>query len=109
MPGDSAAIEARGSCMARSRRTLTEDGERPTSAAEVAFHWDAAGDAGRALEASSRTAAAAEAVYSLRDARGHYERALRLWEPAPMPTTGCPSTGWGSFDSCRLPMAAPEG
>jgi predicted ATPase len=62
---------------------LTAEGAPPASAAEVAFHWDAAGEAGRALEASVEAAAAAESVYAFAEARSHYERALRLWDLAP--------------------------
>ncbi len=60
---------------------LTRGGSAP--AAEVAFHWDAAGDPGRALEASVAAAAAAESVYAFAEARAQYERALRLWALAP--------------------------
>ncbi len=84
---------------------LTEDGERPSSAAEVAFHWDAAGDAGRALEASVEAAAAAEAVYAFADARGHYERALRLWELAPYADDRLPIDRLGIIDRAAA-MAA---
>ena len=62
---------------------LTSTGAPPSSAAEVAFHWDAAGDAGRALEASVEAGTAAESVYAFAEARSHYERALRLWDAAP--------------------------
>ena len=76
----------RDDCMARSPRP--DRGWRTSSsAAEVAFHWDAAGDAGRP-RASVEAAAAAEAVYAFADARGHYERALRLRSWRPTPTTG---------------------
>ena len=62
---------------------LTADGARPAPAAEVAFHWDAAGQPGRALEASVEAAEAAELVYAFAEARSQYERALRLWDLAP--------------------------
>ena len=61
---------------------LTAVGARPSSAAEVAFHWDAAGEVGRALEASVEAAADAESVYAFAEAGSHYERALRLWSQA---------------------------
>ena len=84
---------------------LTEDGAAPSSAAEVAFHWDAAGEAGRALEASVEAAAAAEAVYAFADARGHYERALRLWELAPYADDRLPIDRLGIIDRAAA-MAA---
>ena len=53
------------------------------SAAELAYHWDAAGDAGRALNASIEAGYAAERVYAFREAQGHFERALELWDSVP--------------------------
>jgi DNA-binding NarL/FixJ family response regulator len=58
--------------------------------AEMAYHWDAAGEVGRALEATVEAAAEAEAVYAFDEARILYERALRLWDLAPYPDDRLP-------------------
>ena len=50
--------------------------------AELAFHWSAARDDGRAFEASARAAEAAEGAYAFADAHRHYERMLELWATA---------------------------
>jgi DNA-binding CsgD family transcriptional regulator/tetratricopeptide (TPR) repeat protein len=49
-------------------------------ASAVAQHWDAAGQAGRALTARIRAAGAAERVYGYAEALGHLLRAAQLWE-----------------------------
>jgi DNA-binding CsgD family transcriptional regulator/tetratricopeptide (TPR) repeat protein len=54
--------------------------------AELALHWDLAGDPAAALEPSIRAGLDAERVYASAEARQHFERALRLWsrcDPAP--------------------------
>jgi DNA-binding CsgD family transcriptional regulator len=54
--------------------------------AELAFHWDLAGEAAPALEASLRAGLDAERVYASAEARQHFERAVRLWagcDPTP--------------------------
>jgi DNA-binding CsgD family transcriptional regulator/tetratricopeptide (TPR) repeat protein len=48
-------------------------------AAEVAHHWNAAGEEGPALTASIQAGAEAEHVYAIGEARRHLERALELW------------------------------
>lgn len=47
--------------------------------AELALHWDLAGEAAPALEASIRAGLDAERVYASAEARQHFERAVRLW------------------------------
>ncbi|MDX6680723.1 MAG: hypothetical protein QOG94_762 [Solirubrobacteraceae bacterium] len=54
--------------------------------AELALHWDLAGEPASALEPSIRAGLDAERVYASAEARQHFERALRLWslcDPAP--------------------------
>jgi DNA-binding CsgD family transcriptional regulator len=51
--------------------------------AELAYHWSAAGDRGRALVAAVAAGLAAEQVYAVPEARLHFEHALRLWQHAP--------------------------
>ena len=65
-------------------RLLTErpelGGDIPATAAAVAGHWHAAGEARSALAASVRAAEAAEGVHALAEAAALYERALGLWD-----------------------------
>ncbi len=51
-----------------------------THAAELAYHWYAAHDLPRALEAAVRAGAAAEAGYAFPEAVAQYERAVDLWD-----------------------------
>lgn len=49
-------------------------------AAEIAYHWFAAHDLPRALEAAVAAAEAAEAGYAFPEALAQYERAIDLWD-----------------------------
>jgi DNA-binding CsgD family transcriptional regulator/tetratricopeptide (TPR) repeat protein len=62
-----------------------EAGRQPhgMAAAQLAHHWEAAGDLARALEASVQAGRHAVAVHANADAYVHYERALRLWGVVP--------------------------
>ncbi len=51
--------------------------------AEVAYHWFAAKDFGRALVASIEAGLAAERAFALPEARSQFDRAVRLWSEAP--------------------------
>ena len=66
-------------------RALSRDAAEPNGsfAAELAFHWHAAGDSARAFEASVRAGLAAEAMCAFPDAAVAYERALALWDQVP--------------------------
>jgi DNA-binding CsgD family transcriptional regulator/tetratricopeptide (TPR) repeat protein len=71
-------------------RTLTErpelaDASPAVATAEVAVHWDAAGEWAQALPARVRAGLAAERARALAEADGHYQRALTLWERVPEP------------------------
>jgi len=59
---------------------------RPTSTAELAHHWDAAGAADEALTASVLAGGSASAAFAPVEAHSHYERALRRWPEATDPT-----------------------
>ncbi|TMK53365.1 MAG: LuxR family transcriptional regulator [Actinobacteria bacterium] len=63
-------------------RALTADRSLAygSPAAELAWHWYAAGDHGRALPASVEAAVAAQSSFGFAEACGHLERALQLWE-----------------------------
>jgi DNA-binding CsgD family transcriptional regulator/tetratricopeptide (TPR) repeat protein len=59
------------------------DGATATELGQLAHHWYAAHDQGRALLASVRAGQAAEDGFALAEAVRHYELALELWERAP--------------------------
>jgi DNA-binding NarL/FixJ family response regulator len=58
---------------------------RPTPVAELAHHWDAAGEVDEALVASVRAGESASAAFAPAEAHTHYERALRRWREASSP------------------------
>jgi DNA-binding NarL/FixJ family response regulator/tetratricopeptide (TPR) repeat protein len=58
---------------------------RPTPVAELAHHWDAAGEVDEALVASVRAGESASAAFAPAEAHAHYERALRRWREASAP------------------------
>jgi DNA-binding CsgD family transcriptional regulator/tetratricopeptide (TPR) repeat protein len=53
------------------------------AAAELAAHWDAAGDLERSLSASVEAGRQAERTFAFAEALRHYERALDLWARVP--------------------------
>ncbi len=61
------------------------------AAAELAYHWHAAGDLGAALAASVQAAKEAAGMYAYGEALRHADRALGLWElvPAAAELAGC--------------------
>jgi DNA-binding CsgD family transcriptional regulator/tetratricopeptide (TPR) repeat protein len=79
--GYAAALETRSADRAAGRRGTGP----PPSAAELAYHWDAAGDEPRALPATIEAGRAAERAYAYLEAHRHYLRALELWERAGEP------------------------
>ena len=60
-------------------------GSPAAAAAELAIHWDAAGELDRALLARAQAGLAAEQAHAFPEAQRHYERALQLWERVPDP------------------------
>jgi tetratricopeptide (TPR) repeat protein len=79
LPGERARLHA------ALAQTLTDqpelaDGPPAATAAELAAHWDAAGEPTRALPARVQAGLAAERAHAFPEAQGHYERALQLWE-----------------------------
>jgi DNA-binding CsgD family transcriptional regulator/tetratricopeptide (TPR) repeat protein len=74
--GYAAALEARAADRGVGR---TAHGPEP-SAAELAYHWDAAGDDRRALGPTVEAARAAERGYAFLEANRRFVRALELWE-----------------------------
>jgi DNA-binding CsgD family transcriptional regulator/tetratricopeptide (TPR) repeat protein len=59
------------------------DAGDPSRAAELAYHWYAAHDVPRALEAAVRAAGAFDRVLAPADAQVQYERVLELWDQVP--------------------------
>jgi Predicted ATPase len=74
--GYAAALEARAAARAAGR---PNSGPAPTPA-ELAYHWDAAGDDRRALTATIEAGRAAEQGYAFLEAHRRYLRALELWD-----------------------------
>ena len=58
-------------------------GAGATVAAELAHHWEAAGDLERALPAAVEAGVQAERAYAFAEAQRHFERALELWTQVP--------------------------
>ena len=56
---------------------LERDGS--SRSAELAYHWEAAGEPRAAVRAAINAAVAAERVYAHAEALGQFDRALRLW------------------------------
>jgi len=71
-----AALESRATDRAAGRPS---SGPAPT-AAELAYHWDAAGDDRRALARTIEAARTDERGYAFLDAHRRYLRALELWD-----------------------------
>jgi DNA-binding NarL/FixJ family response regulator len=76
---DAEALEARARDRAGGRPAT---GPPPTSA-EIAYHWEAAGDDRRALAATVDAGISAERGYAYLDAHRHFVRALDIWESVP--------------------------
>ena len=82
LPGERARLHA-GLAQALTGRPELADGPPVVAAAELAAHWDAAGDLERALPAAVEAGLAAERAYAFPEALRHYERALELWARVP--------------------------
>ena len=78
LPGERRRLHAACARVLEERPELGESAA--SAAAAVARHWDAAGDADRALAACLRAAAAALGVHAPAEALMLYQRALALWE-----------------------------
>ena len=87
-------------------RALTADRSLAcgSPAAELAWHWYAAGDYARALPASVEAAVAAESSFGFAEACAHLERALQLWESDTAPDL----PGAPRVDGLELRMRAAE-
>jgi DNA-binding CsgD family transcriptional regulator len=79
LPGERARLHA-GYAHALTQRPELATGAPAVAAAELAAHWDAAGELVRALPARVQAGLAAERARAFAEAWRHYERALELWE-----------------------------
>ncbi|HEV8167388.1 MAG TPA: AAA family ATPase, partial [Actinomycetota bacterium] len=79
LPGERARLHA-GYAHALTQRPELATGAPAVAAAELAAHWDAAGELARALPARVQAGLAAERAHAFAEAWRHYERALELWE-----------------------------
>jgi len=79
LPGERARLHT---ALARTIADLLGSGELnwSGSVAEVAVHWDRAGDLPKALEWSVRAGVEADSLYAYAEALHHYGRALDLWD-----------------------------
>jgi tetratricopeptide (TPR) repeat protein len=78
LPGERARLHA-DLAQTLTQRPELADGPPAVAAAELAAHWDAAGEPTRALPARVQAGWAADRAHAFPEAQGHYERALRLW------------------------------
>jgi DNA-binding CsgD family transcriptional regulator/tetratricopeptide (TPR) repeat protein len=78
LPGERARLHAAYAHALTQRPELA--GSSAVRAAELAIHWEAAGDATQALPARVRAGLAAERARAFAEADRHYQRALALWE-----------------------------
>jgi DNA-binding CsgD family transcriptional regulator len=79
LPGERARLHARVAATIAAHPDWA-GGRAATLAAEVADHWERAGDLERALPAAIEAAAQAEHAYAFAEAHRVYERALDLWD-----------------------------
>jgi len=84
LTGEQASVHARLATVLAERPELAEPSPAG-AAAELAYHWEAAGDDARALGAAIEAGVAAARVAAWADADRQYERALRLASRAEMP------------------------
>jgi DNA-binding NarL/FixJ family response regulator len=100
LPGQQARLHA---AFARALPALPGAGRSwPATAAEIAVHWDAAGEHSQALAARVTAGLAAEEAHAFAEASQHFQRALELWPLVPEP--GSP----GGLDRAGLRAHAAE-
>ncbi|HET9142577.1 ATP-binding protein [Actinophytocola sp.] len=79
LPGERRHAHARVAAALREHPDLAVTGSAAGVAAELAHHWDAAGEPAEALAAAMLAAGAADDGLAPAEAHAHYERALRRW------------------------------
>ncbi len=80
LPGERRRLHA---AFADAMASRGEVGGVPVSAADLAYHRDAAGDLERAVPAAVNAGRAAEAAYAFAEAARWYDRAIDLWSRLP--------------------------
>jgi DNA-binding CsgD family transcriptional regulator/tetratricopeptide (TPR) repeat protein len=84
LPGERMELHA-GYARALTQRPELANEPPAALAAELAAHWDAAGEPTRALPARVDAGQAAERTHAFPEALRHYQRALELWGQVPEP------------------------
>jgi DNA-binding CsgD family transcriptional regulator/tetratricopeptide (TPR) repeat protein len=84
LPGERTRLHA---AFARTLGELPElaNASPAVATAELAAHWDAAGEPAQALAARVQAGLAADRAHAFAEATRHYQRALELWERVPEP------------------------
>jgi DNA-binding CsgD family transcriptional regulator len=82
LPGERARLHA-DYARALSNQPELADAAPSVAAAELAVHWDAAGEPAQALPATIQAGLAAERAHAVAEAARHFERALVLWDRVP--------------------------
>jgi DNA-binding CsgD family transcriptional regulator/tetratricopeptide (TPR) repeat protein len=88
LPSERAGLHA-AYARALTDRSELAAGPSAVAAAELAAHWQAAGELADALPATIQAGLAAERVHAFPEAHQHYERALALWDQVPSPAERC--------------------
>ena len=87
LPGERVRLHARFAVALTGQPELAA-ASPAVSAAELAAHWDAAGEPDRALPARVAAGLAAADAHAFAEAAGHYRRALELWARLPVGRAG---------------------
>jgi DNA-binding CsgD family transcriptional regulator/tetratricopeptide (TPR) repeat protein len=82
LPGEWARLHA-DYARALTNQPELADAAPAVAAAELAVHWDAAGEPAQALPARIEAGLAAERAHAFAEAARHFERALVLWDRVP--------------------------
>jgi DNA-binding CsgD family transcriptional regulator/tetratricopeptide (TPR) repeat protein len=82
LPGERARLHAQAAATIAAHPDWA-GGSAATVAAELADHWERAGDLERALPATIEAAAKAERALAYAEAHRHYQHALDLWDRVP--------------------------
>ena len=82
LPGERARLHA-NYARALTNQPELADAAPAVAAAELAVHWDAAGEPAQALPARIEAGLAAERAHAVAEAARHFERALVLWDRVP--------------------------
>ncbi|HEX8929605.1 MAG TPA: tetratricopeptide repeat protein, partial [Actinomycetota bacterium] len=82
LPGERARLHAEYA-RALTKQSELADAAPAVAAAELAIHWDAAGEPAQALPARIEAGVAAERAHAFAEAARHFQRALVLWDRVP--------------------------